>query len=411
MKPHLRSPNLLARSVFLAALLLAAGGVARAQIGVLHSFEGGPSDGESPFGSVILDGSMLYGMTTWGGAGSGTIFKLGTGGGGYTLLRSFDGGTDGSHPYYSDLALSGSTLYGVTQEGGANGVGTVFKINTDGSSFGVLHTFSDSSSDGKYGGGTPQISGGRLYGMTVQGGANGLGTVYSMGMDGSDFQVVHSFDGSDGQIPFGALTIDGSTAYGMTGAGGSGGGTVFKMNLDGSDFALLHQFAGGATDGNNPYGSLTLLGGKLYGMTITGGAHDDHGVLFEVGTDGSDFSVLHSFGEGEDGMEPRGSLIAVGSELYGMTSTGGSSGGGTVFRIGADGAGYEVVASFDGAVGTGPQGSLVADGSTFYGLTSAGGSGGVGTVFSLDAVPEPTTWAMLGAGALLALALGGRRAR
>ena len=73
------------------------------------------------------------------------------------------------------------------------------------------------------------------------------------------------------------------------------------------------------------YGSLTLLGSKLYGVTQNGGS-SGKGVLFSVNTDGSGFTVQNSFGLlSSDGINPRGDLTLStdASTLYGMTPYGG----------------------------------------------------------------------------------------
>ena len=88
---------------------------------VLKSFTG--SDGMNPYGGLVLAGSTLYGTTLWGGSsytgnssGDGVVFKVNTDGSGYTVLKSFTG-SDGAQPY-AGLVLAGSTLYGTTQSGG-----------------------------------------------------------------------------------------------------------------------------------------------------------------------------------------------------------------------------------------------------------------------------------------------------
>ena len=96
--------------------------------------------------------------------------------------------------------------------------------------------------------------------------------------------ILHNFTGgtSDGSMPDGSLTLSGTKLYGMTEAGGSSNtGALFSMNTDGSSFGLLHSFTGGASDGSTPYGSLTLSGAKLYGMTVGGGSSDT-GALFSM---------------------------------------------------------------------------------------------------------------------------------
>ncbi len=202
----------------------------RAQINLLHEFAGNPAsvvaDGSEPYGSLTLSGSTLYGMTRNGGGyehDSGMIFKINANGTGFTLLHAFNGGAaDGRWPEGS-LILSGTTLYGMTSFGGDNDKGTIFKIETNGTGFTLLHEF-----------------------------AGGV---------------------ADGDRPYGSLILSGTTLYGMTYAGGGGSdwGTIFKIETSGAGFTLLHDFAGGDTDGSIPEGSLILSGSTLYGMTNQGG--------------------------------------------------------------------------------------------------------------------------------------------
>jgi hypothetical protein len=114
------------RNAFATILLAVALGLipvpANAQpITILHSFAGGANDGASPNGGLIVSGSTLYGMTAAAGAySSGTLFDIGTSGTGYQVLRSFGSNivTDAATPL-GGLAQSGSTLYGLSQAGGA----------------------------------------------------------------------------------------------------------------------------------------------------------------------------------------------------------------------------------------------------------------------------------------------------
>jgi uncharacterized repeat protein (TIGR03803 family) len=108
-------------------------------------------------------GNTLYGTTTFGGRGrKGTIFKIGCGGSGFRVLHVFAGGDkDGATPR-SGLALGGQTLYGVTQQGGFDDLGTVYKIATDGTGFAVLHTFTGGSNDGDYPSGRLVLDGATL---------------------------------------------------------------------------------------------------------------------------------------------------------------------------------------------------------------------------------------------------------
>jgi len=114
------------------------------------------------------------------------------------VLHTFSGGgTDGSSPR-GDLILSGSTLYGVTNWGGPDNSGVAFSIDTSGSGFGLLHTFAGGLDDGANPRGTLTLVGSRLYGLTDNGGDDGLGVIFSMNIDGSDYRLEHEFAGGEG---------------------------------------------------------------------------------------------------------------------------------------------------------------------------------------------------------------------
>jgi uncharacterized repeat protein (TIGR03803 family) len=391
----------------IAGWLAVAAPPARAQVvNFLHTFTGGTGDGQNPTGALLLSGSTFYGMTSVGGlGGDGTIFQLGINGAGYNVIHSFLAGpTDGRNPTGS-LIQSGSTLYGMSIAGGSSGDGTMFQIGADGSAFRVVHQFSGGAADGVEPFGTLLQSGGTFYGMTFQGGTANLGTIFRTAADGSSFGLLHSFAGSptDGKNPmYATLVQSGSAFFGMTAVGGSAGdGVIFRVNTDGTGFTVLHSFAGGPADGAIPQGSLTVSGSTLYGLTSFGGA-TGNGTIFKIGTDGSGFGLMHSFAGGPlDGSAPEGGLVISGSNLYGTTPIGGVDALGTLFGIGTDGTGYSVMHSFGGGAldGAEPQGDLIISGATFYGLTTEGGANNDGVVFSYPiSVPEPSSLPLVSAG-------------
>jgi uncharacterized repeat protein (TIGR03803 family) len=139
-------------------------------------------------------------------------------------------GTDGNLPYAELVQATNGRLYGTTEEGGANGLGTVFEITANGALTTIL-SFNDVN------GATPVaalVEGkNALYGTTYYGGASGDGTVFQI-TAGGILTTLHSFDIADGESPYAALVraTDG-TFYGTTFDGGtSGDGTVFSLSVD-----------------------------------------------------------------------------------------------------------------------------------------------------------------------------------
>src|SRR5262249_28661945 len=139
------------------------------------------SDGTGPYSGVTLSGSVLYGTTF------GTVFKLNTDGTGYTVLTNLD------NVSYGDLTLSGSVLYGTTQSGGSTSYGgTVFKVNTDGTGYTELYNFTGGS-DGAYPYAGVTLSSNVLYGTAHDRGSSGSGVVFRLNTDGTGFTVLKSF--------------------------------------------------------------------------------------------------------------------------------------------------------------------------------------------------------------------------
>jgi uncharacterized repeat protein (TIGR03803 family) len=201
---------------------------------------GGTTDGAYPNSGLILgtDGNF-YGTTAFGGIGAGgfgTVFKV-TPDGVETVLYAFSWGSDGGYPAGGVIQASDGNLYGTTTSGGTYDAGIVFKLTLAGVEL-VLHSFSGSEQtcpceDGGLPAGLMQGSDGNFYGTTEAGGANGLGTVFKITASGVE-SVLYSFGATgsmDGATPAAGLiqTSDGSF-YGTTVNGGADSlGTMFKL--------------------------------------------------------------------------------------------------------------------------------------------------------------------------------------
>jgi uncharacterized repeat protein (TIGR03803 family) len=172
---------------------------------------------------------------------------------------------------------------------------------------------------------------------------------------------------------------------------------VFQLKTDGTGFTNLHSFTYG--DGMNPRAGLILSGNTLYATANQGGSNGD-GTVFAVKTDGSGFTNLHHFALGSyggpsysytnsDGGNPGAGLILSGNKLYGTAERGGSSDGGTVFALNTDGSGFTLLHDFIyGSGGANSSAALVLSGNTLYGTAWSGGSFGSGTVFRLLILPR-----------------------
>jgi uncharacterized repeat protein (TIGR03803 family) len=198
---------------------------------VLHSFGANVDDAYYPFGgSLILDSAgNLYG-TTWYNSQSGTVYKLAPDAT-ETILHSFTTGSgDGELPYGTLVRDATGNIYGVTTYGGAFGFGTVFKLDANNTET-VLYSFSGSGGDGAIpGGGLVRNRAGNLYGTTNSGGSSYLGTVFKLDSNGTE-TILHNFSGRDGRLPELGLVRDSKgNLYGTAQYGGAyGGGVVFKI--------------------------------------------------------------------------------------------------------------------------------------------------------------------------------------
>jgi uncharacterized repeat protein (TIGR03803 family) len=321
---------------------------------VLHSFN--DNDAFGPGSSLIFDAAgNLYGTTFYGGHGHGTVFKLTPNGDGSwteSVIHSFNYVDDGAGPYSGLIFDAAGNLYGTTYSGGAHKKGTVFELtpNGDGSWVeNVLHSFN--GSDGRH----PRCSllidaAGNLYGTTamggdeacVQGGGFGCGTVFELTPNGDGSwveNVLHSFNGSDGDYPYAGVIFDAAgNLYGTTELGGAfGHGTVFELtpNGDGSwREHVLHKFD--YIYGSDPMAGLIFdAAGNLYGTTLGGGSYG-YGVVFKLRPTPSGawrYSVLLEFSDRPGAWPESGLVLDQTRNLYGTTVGDGSTTFGSVFEI------------------------------------------------------------------------------
>ncbi len=241
----------------------------------LYAFTGN-NDGANPYAGLTLgsDGNF-YGIATNGGASSaGTVFKL-TPDGTFTLLYGFTGINDGANPYAGLVQGTDGNFYGVTPYGGQNEAGTIFQITPTGT-FNAIYSLNGTTDGSSSQAGLVAGSDGNFYGTTENGGANALGSIFKV-TPGGAFTTIYSFTGNDdGSGPVNTLLLgsDGNFYGGTT----SGNGTLFEVTPAGV-LTTLTTFAGG-TAGKDPRATLIQgSDGNLYGVLAFGGAHTDGAVF------------------------------------------------------------------------------------------------------------------------------------
>jgi uncharacterized repeat protein (TIGR03803 family) len=265
------------------------------------------------------------------------------------------GSRDEELRYDTLLQATDGNIYGMTETGGANGGGTLFKMTPSGTLTTLYEFCSESGcTDGE----DPstklvQAANGDFYGEAYSGGAHGGGTIFRITPTGT-LTTLYSFCSDyvvnvgcvDGQGPNDLIQATNGSLYGATYSGGANGdGTLFKIAPNGT-LTTLYSFCsqGGCPDGSNPTtGMVQATNGNLYGTTYWGG-NSNNGTFFEITPSGT-HTTLYSFcsqSECTDGAHPNSGVIqATDGYFYGITSDGGNesrfNSHGTVFKISSTG--------------------------------------------------------------------------
>ncbi len=341
-------------------------------------------DGEAPLDrAIIASDGRLYGTTSASGAGNaGTAFGLNLDGTGFAVLHAFTNAAgDGGTPSAGLIQGADGALYGTTQTGGAGTRGTVFKVQRDGTGYSVLRAFTGTGGDGAL----PrarlvQATNGTLYGTTFAGGTANRGTVFKLQPDGTGYGVLYSFNpagAADGADPLAGLLVGPLGAlYGTASSSTSGGGVVYRIQPDGTGYTMLHAFDGSQQDLVPRCELIVGDDGALYGTTF-GSFGSANGAVFKLRPDGGGYTVLHVFGGGVyDGAQAGAGLTrAPDGTFYGATFLG-PGGNGTVYRMQQDGSGYALVRNFTGGDNDGylPTVPAVAGDGSLYVLANGSAS-------------------------------------
>ena len=357
----------------------------------LHRFGPSAQNGINGWGTLALgsDGA-LYGCVRNGGASNaGAIFRLETTGSNYTILHHFTGGAGGTTPLGGIIEGSDGALYGTTFSGGTNNSGVIFRINKSGSDFTVLHHFLSISDCRNPQAELLEASDGLLYGTAYNGGGFARGGIFKINKDGSGYTIVSGLNFGGAEAPRqpigGLIEAQDGFLYGTSESGGATtNGTVFRVNKNGTNAVVLKSL--GIVDGGveQPNGTLALGDdGQLYGTAAFGGSANFGGV-FRMATNGTNFAVIKSFA-GADAREPRAGLVkARGGVLIGTSRIGGEVDTGALFQIRPDSDYlYVHLRNFSPLNGNGvrPRGPVIYADGFCYGTTFGGGTNDQGTIF------------------------------
>ncbi|MEQ1747091.1 MAG: choice-of-anchor tandem repeat GloVer-containing protein [Saprospiraceae bacterium] len=292
------------------------------------------------------------------------------------------------NPTASSVWAQPNTLYGYGSEGGAQGYGTIYKVQSG--SITKVFDFSKTEGANPVHATLMQASNGKLYGATGSGGANDFGVLFEYDPVAAYYSALYSFDYPTGAAPIGRLVESSGKLYGMTSFGGPGErGVIFEYDLGTQAYSVAHTFSNNG-DAADPKSGLTELGGVFYGTTYAGGS-ESSGVLFRFDPSGNAYQSWHSFGAAGGGKRPVGSLAVMGGKLYGTTESGGANESGVIFEFDPGPLAYQELYDFDGTGGSRPLSALTPNAGTLYGTTNQGGSNSAGVLFSYDSGTDTYT--------------------
>lgn len=334
----------------------------------------------------------FWGTTYLGGEfDAGYVFKMDTDGSDFQIIHELDGESGGKYMGSGMTLGSDGMLYGVVNQGGEFGNGFIYRIDPAIGEFEIQVQFEDSIYSNTT---LKQASNGKFYGF----GSVGLGCIFEFDPETSEYQIVYKTTRPEGVSVLGTgfLTeVEPNMLYGtFLGGGGNNEGSLFSFDIETRTLSVEHSFE--RSTGQSPASGLLLASnGKLYGTCWRGGEFND-GVLFEFDPKTKDYVVKANFHD--DIIIPTLGLIeGVNGKIYGTASIGGSNFQGALYEYDMESEAYQVLINFgsggsgsnnDGVSGTGQivdAPVMLAENGKLYGLSRYGGSGkGLGQVYSYD---------------------------
>lgn len=310
------------------------------------------SDGMGPTLQLSHKNGRHYGIVSYGAAGFyGSIYEwdpassqisklveLGTANGSVPTYGTYDGASNGASPC-ATLIENGNKFFGLTLIGGANGQGTIFEWDPSANVFTkkldlpaapFINPTVERDFVVPFGVFIPYNN--KYVGVINKGGTEAVGYIFEWDPSSNNFTKLKDFTVPNGAIPYPSLDSFNGKFYGTTYLGGANNeGTLFEWDPATNTYTKKIDFAAGAS-GSHPLGGLSLINGKFYGTTYTGGLND-RGVLFEYDPAGNTYTKKDDAAASYNNIDkPFGRMVKNGNRLYGLSAKGGVSDSGTVYE-------------------------------------------------------------------------------
>lgn len=345
-----------------------------------YSFGSIPNDGQQAYGMSVY-GNKIYGVTNAGGIGYGTIYEYDVVTSAYTKLHTFtSSSTLGRYPSYP-VSLDNNILYGIITSGGLGGFGLIYTFDLLTSSYSKLYDFTGGV-NGRIPSSKPIVYNNNIYGTTQQGGVGNYGVIYQYDLTTSGYTVLYSFDGTNGGTPTGNFILYNDKIYGIaTTDGPFGRGCLYEFDLNSSSYNVL-EFFSASTVTIWSY-TLSIGNNKIYGTTYAGNLLD-YGSIFEYNLSTSGYTTLYEFGadSGADGYQPR-AVTFYNNKLYGQTVAGGYLDGGVIYEFNTVTNTYKKLIDF-ATITVSPNGHILECNNNLYGGSLYGGDYSFGFLFRLE---------------------------
>lgn len=313
--------------------------------------------GRHPEGSLIYaNNGMLYGTSTEGGANYwGSLFEVNPLTGEVKNKVNFDLVNINAFPQDNILYTTNNRMFGIASYGGIYRGSILYEYDFLLDTISIAYEFINGTSSKSS---LIEHSNGKIYGLSYQGPfSNSLG-IFEFDYNSKIFRSLSPIPGSSSY----GMIIEGPNGiiYGVSTSGGvKNSGNLFSYNISTNVLNSLYDFTG--VSGQAPFNELTLASnGKLYGMTLYGGANGD-GVLFEFDLNTNSYTKKLDFIDSISGGNPECQLRELNhGKLYGVVPYGGKNYGGVLFE-------YSFITDtlikkyeFNGGVnGAEPYGSLI----------------------------------------------------